>query len=371
MAERKLKVVQMLPALDSGGVERGTVELASELVRRGHESIVISDDGRMVDDLVESGSTHHCWEVGAKKLSTLLLVPKIRKFLQEEKPDILHLRSRLPAWIGYLAWRGLPESRRPHLVTTVHGPYSVSWYSEIMTKGEVVIAVSESIKEYILNNYPKVDPKRIQVIHRGVDRDIFSYGYTPDSEWLKVWHDENPGLPGKYVVTMPGRLTRWKGQEHFIEVIQRLKQRGIPVHGLIVGGAHDKKQDFEHELKTLVQKAQLTDDVTFTGDRRDLRDIMAISDAVVSLSTKYEAFGRTTIEALSLGIPVAAYAHGGVKEQLADVFPEGMAEVNDISGITGLLESWYHNSPSVPELHKFTLREMLDATINCYAKCVG
>ena len=135
MAERALTVVQVLPALEGGGVERGTLEVARELVRHGHGSLVISAGGRMVAELEREGSEHITWTIGAKSLLTLRYVSKLRDLLVERRVDILHARSRLPAWIAWLAWRGMDPATRPHFVTTVHGLYSVNRYSAVMRRG--------------------------------------------------------------------------------------------------------------------------------------------------------------------------------------------------------------------------------------------
>ena len=124
-----MKVVQLLPDLDGGGVERGTLEVAEELVKRGHESIVISAGGRMVKQLEAEGSRHVTWDLGTKSLWTFRHIWSLRRWLKQEKPDILHVRSRLPAWVAWFAWKGMNPNERPRLVTTVHGLYSVSKYS--------------------------------------------------------------------------------------------------------------------------------------------------------------------------------------------------------------------------------------------------
>ena len=131
-----LNVAQLLPALNGGGVERGAVEVAGELVRRGHRSLVISAGGRLVPELVGAGSEHLAWPLGVKSPLTLRWVQPLRRWLAAQRIDILHARSRLPAWIGWLAWRGMDPATRPRFVTTVHGLYSVSRYSAIMTWGE-------------------------------------------------------------------------------------------------------------------------------------------------------------------------------------------------------------------------------------------
>ena len=310
--------------------------------------------------------------MGAKRLATLRYVRRLRAWLARERPDILHVRSRLPAWIGYRAWNGLPPGTRPHLVTTVHGPYTPGWYSAVMVRGERVIAISRMIRDYILKHYPGVDPAVIRVIPRGVDPVAYPYGYQPSAEWLEQWRAQYPQLAGRYVVTLPARLTRWKGQEDSIELINELRRRGLPAHGLLVGEAHARKQGFERELRRKVARLGLTGDVSFIGHRVDLREVMAASNVVVSLSKEPEAFGRVTLEALALGVPVAAYNHGGVAEQLAAIYPAGRVSPGDWRAMADLLGVWCaHGAPPVPRDQPFTLERMLAATLEVYRELVG
>ncbi len=363
---RKLTVVQMLPALESGGVERGTLEIGNYLVQHGHRSIVISAGGRMAKQLLDEGIEHIDWPVGKKSLLTLRYIYHVRRLLLELKPDILHLRSRLPAWIGYLAWKSLPKDKRPHLVTTVHGPYTVGRYSSVMTKGECVIAVSEMIKDYILSNYPDVDPARVKVIHRGVDPDIYKYGYRADASWCNQWFSDFPQIRDKRLLTLPARLTRWKGQDDFIEVVTALVKSGQAVHGIIVGGSHPRKKEYENELQQRINELGMQDNITMVGHRSDLKEILSISDIVYSLAHEPEAFGRTTIEALSMGIPVIGYAHGGVKEQLAEVCFEGLILVGDIGKAINLSHQWISSTPDLKRSHPFTLEKMCAKTVEIY-----
>lgn len=366
MIKRKLTVVQMLPALQAGGVERGTLELGNYLVNQGHRSIVISSGGRMQSRLLDEGSEHLCWPVGEKRLQTLLWVKKVRRYLQETRPDILHLRSRLPAWIGYLAWKKLDPDTRPKLVTTVHGPYSVNWYSAVMVKGQRVIAISQMIKDYILSNYPEVSPSIIRIIYRGVDTGQYSPEYQVEPSWLMQWRQEYPQLENKYVLCFPARITRWKGSMDFLDVVARVKQAGIPVHGLLVGEPHPRKRHFLDELKQKVAELGIEQEISFTGHRTDLKQIMKTSNLVLSLALDPEAFGRTTIEALSLGVPVIGYNHGGVAEQLSSLLPEGRVQKNDILAVTGLIENWYKQGPTVKKNEQFTLSNMVSSTLEVY-----
>jgi glycosyltransferase involved in cell wall biosynthesis len=361
-----MKVIQILPELNAGGVERGTLEVGKYLVRLGHESVVISNGGRLVGQLEQEYSRHIQLPVHKKNLFSLRLVKALRKLFIKEKPDIIHLRSRVPAWLAWLAWRKMDLQTRPRLVTTVHGFYSVNLYSAIMTKGERVICVSDSVKDYVLKNYPNVDPDRLTVIHRGVDPKVFPYGYQPSEEWLKQWHRNYPQLEGKYVVTLPGRITRWKGSLDFVAIISELKERGIPVHGLLVGEPHPRKQAFLKEVLTAIRDAGLVEDITLVGHRSDLREIMSVSAVVVSLSSDPEAFGRVTLEALSLGRPVAGYDHGGVHEQLSALLPEGKITLGNLTEMVNLLSEW-SKIPVFPKTkNPFTLDRMLQKVVSAY-----
>ena len=199
MPPKRLSVVQLLPALNVGGVERGTLEVAKELVRYGHRSIVISAGGRLVDQLVASGSEHLQINVGKKSLLSLRHVAFLRQYFHEENIDIVHARSRFPAWLTYLAWSKMDGSSRPRFVTTVHGPYRVNPYSKVMTKGQDIIATSGFILDYIKNNYPAVDKTKITLIHRGVSKTEFPFNYRPDDDWLKTWHEQHPTISDKFI----------------------------------------------------------------------------------------------------------------------------------------------------------------------------
>lgn len=361
-----MKVIQILPELNGGGVERGTLEVAGFLVGRGDKSIVISNGGRMVADLEKAGSRHFTMPVHRKALASLGQIPKLRRLFITEKPDIIHLRSRLPAWLAWLAWKSLPRASRPRLVTTVHGFYSVNGYSAVMTRGERVIAVSESVRDYILKNYPKTPADKIRVIHRGVDLEEYPVGFTPSAEWLATWRTAHPELEGRIPLLMPGRLTRWKGQEDFIRLTAKLVESGTPVHGLIVGEPHPKKLVFLDELKELAASLGVTDRVSFLGHRTDLREIMAVSEIVYSLSHDPEAFGRVSLEALALGKPVIAYEHGGVAEQLRAIFPQGLVPVGDLNCAIDRTGEILKSRPTPSSAAAFALERMLESTLEVY-----
>lgn len=360
-----MKIIQILPELNSGGVERGTSELAQYLVQTGHESVVVSHGGRLVKTIEAQGSRHITLPVHRKSLSSLAQIRKLRQLFLQENPDIIHVRSRVPAWLAWFAWKSLPKATRPRFVSTFHGFYSVNSYSRIMTRSEHIIAVSSSIKAHILQHYP-VAAENITVIHRGVTSAFYPRDYAASGEWTEKWNAQYPQLHGRYVINLPGRITRWKGHEDFCRLIHSLIERGLPVHGTIAGACHPKKQEFETELRGLIQSLGMEAHITFLGDRTDLREVMSVSDCIVSLSLDPEAFGRVSLEALCLGKPVAAYHHGGVAEQLDAMFPQGNVPPGQWQVAADLIASWIKTPPAPPSENAFTLENMLSQTVAVY-----
>jgi len=362
-----MKVIQILPELNAGGVERGTLELSAFLVAGGHEVLVISNGGRLVADLERCGARHVALPVHRKSLVSLLEVRRLRRVLTDERADILHLRSRVPGWLAWLAWRGMDARTRPRLVSTVHGFYSVNAYSAVMTRGERVIAVSESVRTYVLENYPKVPADIIRVIPRGIEPENFGAAYRPSEAWLAAWQAARPGLAGKRVLLLPGRITRLKGHEDFFELIAALKAEGVAVHGLVAGETHPKKRAYLAELHGLVRRLGIGDQVDFLGHRDDLREIMAVSEVICGLSSQPESFGRTVLEALALGKPVLGYDCGGVGELLAGLFPMGRVPPGDRVALLGAARAILAQSPRpLPVGEPYTLEAMCRSTLGVY-----
>lgn len=367
-----MKVLQVLPELNAGGVERGTVELARYLIQSGHEAVVVSNGGALVAELEAAGARHLTLPVHRKSLKSLFHVRPLRQLLAREHPDILHIRSRIPGWLAWLAWRRLPPATRPQFVSTVHGFYSVNAYSAVMTRGERVIAVSDCVRAYITKNYPRTPGERIRVIPRGIEPELYFPTFQPAAAWRDQWAREFPQLAGKRLLTLPGRITRLKGHEDFLQLLAQLQCEGNHLHGLIVGDAHPRKQDYLAEIKNRVTKLGLDHHVTFTGHRRDLREILAITDLVFSLSTQPEAFGRTTLEALALGRPVVGYNHGGVSELLQKFFPRGAVAPGNQAALRKTTSELL-TTPTAPGAvgAPYTLTAMCRGTVEVYHELVG
>ncbi len=366
--KKTLSIVQLLPDLNSGGVEKGTLEVARAIVDAGHRSIVISAGGRLVEQLLAEGSEHVQWNLGKKSPLTFFQAGKLRRWLNNNEIDVLHARSRLPAWVAYLAWNKMPANQRPRFVTTMHGLNSVSRYSQVMTYGERVIAVSETVKSYMLEHYPDTPLEKIITIPRGIDSAEFPFGFEPDASWQQSWYKTFPQTKDKWLLTLPGRLTRLKGHHDFIGIINKLKQDVPNIHGLIVGGEDPKRKGYAQGLYQRVKDEGLEDSITFTGYRSDMKQIYAISAAVLSLSTKPESFGRTAVEAISLGRAVIAYDHGGVGETLGTTYPQGLVKLQDIQGIVDKCHQLNRGEIQAPHQPQMVYKKqmMLEQTLALY-----
>jgi glycosyltransferase involved in cell wall biosynthesis len=303
-------VLQVIPSLVSGGVERGTVEVASALAAAGWTAYVASAGGPMVRELARAGVEHIQLPLASKNPLTIrrnctALVDIIREY----KIDVVHARSRAPAWS---AWRAAKQTRR-RFVTTFHNVYSDKtplkhWYNSIMARGERVIAISEFVAAHAANDYG-VEPDRLRTIPRGVDLRLFDPSQVNGdrvADLAAKWRVPD----GFAVVMLPGRLTRWKGGLDFIEAIAKL---GRPDLCCLLVGA-EQRSGFRRELEAAIARHELGSQFRIVEDCRDITAAYALSDVVVSASTDPEGFGRTIVEAQAMGRPVIATDHGGARE---------------------------------------------------------
>ncbi len=368
-----MKVMHLLPSLSSGGVEQVVLELCQGLCSRGVENIVVSAGGAMVAAVEAAGARHICRPIGKKSLFTLMQVGKMARLIKAEKPDILHLHSRVPAWVGHLAVKRLPRAQRPVVVSSFHGFHSVNAYSGIMARGHCIVAVSECMKAHILENYPSTPEHKITVIPNSVDLEQNYPGYRPSDAWLSKWYSDYPELKGKYTLCLPGRITRLKGAMHLPELLQKLHARGIPAHAVIVGETKKGKEAFKEEVREALRAAGVEQHTTWTGHRRDLRDVLAACDITLSLTLQPESFGKTTLEALALGRPVAGYEHGGVGEQLCQLLPEGMISTGNIDAMAERLARWHQQGAPTPAPvgAPYRREDMIDLHLSTYERLLS
>lgn len=377
MVARAITVVQMLPDLNEGGVEQGTLEIGRALCRAGHRSVVISRGGRLVTQLEAEGSTHMGMPyIGEKTPRSLLHIPKLRRLLVASNVDILHLRSRLPAWVAYMAWKSLPKARRPRLVTTFHGFYSINGYSAIMTKGERVIAVSQVIADHIRNAY-QIPRPRITVIHRGIDPARLAPGAVSDRrvEQQKIkWGVLDGDLP---ILLIPARITRLKGHDLLVRALSQMVEKQWV---LICAGDYDPGSGYFEELRQLCNTLNLSSRVKFVGHCDDMPAAIRAASLVISASTKPESFGRTLIEAQALERAVVAPAHGGSVEIVLPGESGWLFTPGDVQSLEEALGEALENPDRCTQfgetgrrrvLDHFTLSRMCGSTLDLYTELLS
>ena len=368
---RRLTVVQLLPALEAGGVERSTLEIAEALVRAGHRAIVVSKGGRLLPKLQALGAEHVRLDIGRKSPLVLRHVPALRRLFREVDADIVHARSRLPAWLAWFALRGM-RGRKPRFVTTAHGLNSPSRYSAIMARGERVVCVSRTVRDYLLRHYPATDPRRLVVIPRGIDPATFAPAPMPDRGARARIAADHPRLAGEGpLLLMPGRGTRLKGHADAIALLANLRAAGIDARLWMPGAVQEGREAYLSELEDLAQAAGVEDAVALTEATDDIAGAYAASDLVLQLSRKPEAFGRTVIEALSVGRPVLGWAHGGVGELLGELQPGGAVPPFDMAGLANAARSLLAHPPTpAARMQPYRLDAMQEATLALYQSLV-
>lgn len=311
----KANVLQVLPALEQGGVERGTVEMAAYLQQHGWQAHVVSCGGPLVPKLLETGAIHFAmplkprtpWHVVAN-------VFRLVAYIKQHRILLVHARSRAPAWSAFIACKitGTP------FVATFHGTYShrnkiKRLYNSVMIYGKYTIAISQFIQQHIKNIYPK-NRSIVTVVPRGVLAEEFNPGQVDNTFFPALCAEF--GIPqNQPVILLPGRLTRWKGQHILLEALQQIKH--MPWVAVLVGGA-GKKQHYLAELQQMAFAGGIADRVFFVGNQQKMAELYAAASVVLSTSIEPEAFGRVAIEAQAMGKPVIATAHGGSLETVQD-----------------------------------------------------
>lgn len=307
--ETGLVVLQVLPALDSGGVERGTVEMAAAIAGAGGTALVASAGGRMVPEVEHAGGRHVALPLRARTPFAIWRnAGRLASLIRAGGVRIVHARSRAPAWSAWWATRRTGA----RFVTTYHGVYNEDWpgkrrYNAVMARGERVIAISRHVAD-VLQARHGVDPARIRVIPRGVDPAVFDPAAVSAeriARLARAWR-----LPkGAPVVMLPARLTRWKGQTVLVEAMARLARRDAVC--VLVGGGD---AGFARELRARAHAAGVAERLRLAGHCDDMPAALLLADAVVSASTDPEGFGRAVIEAQAMARPVVATDHGGAAE---------------------------------------------------------
>ncbi|MEP4191386.1 MAG: glycosyltransferase family 4 protein, partial [Sneathiella sp.] len=308
-------VLQVLPNLSGGGVERGVIEMASALKGAGWSNVVVSGGGKMVYELERIGVPHVQLPMAAKNPIVMRQnIKRLRAVIEEYGVDIVHARSRAPAWSALAA----AKKSGVHFVTTFHAAYTrggflKNYYNAIMARGEKVIAISDFIAGHIAEHYPMADG-RVVTIPRGVDYHKFNPAAVSAERIIKMATDWR--LPdGVPVVMLPGRLTRLKGHEMLIRALAKREDKNVLA---LFVGAGEGREAYRNELNGLIKSLDLEGKVQIKDYCADMPAALMLADVVVSATQVPEGFGRVSVEAQAMGRPVIATAHGGSLETVVN-----------------------------------------------------
>ncbi len=309
--EHALTVLQVLPSLETGGVERGTVEMVQAIVRAGGSALVASAGGRLVPAVERAGGTHIALKLASKNPARIWRnAARLAFLIRAADVDIVHARSRAPAWSAWLACRRTGA----RFVTTWHGVYKENApgkrrYNAIMARGERIIAISQFVAARLRARH-QVDPARLRVIPRGVDTTLFDPGAVGGDRMARLAREWR--LPdGAPIVMLPARLTRWKGHAVMLEALARLERRDV---GLVLVGAEQGRARFRRELIARAEALGVADRLRLVGHCDDMPAALMLADVVANPSIEPEPFGRTVIEAQAMGRPVVVSDAGGTAE---------------------------------------------------------
>lgn len=377
--KEKPVVLQVLPEMNQGGVEVGTIEIASELQKCGIRNYVASEGGRMEYNLERLKVQHFTLPLKTKNIVKMYInALRLSKIIKENGINIVHARSRAPAWSAYWAAKRCGV----HFVTTFHGTYGLGpwgikkFYNRVMTLGERVIAISSHIREHILKNY-KVDEAKLRLIHRCVNLDNFNVETTSAERMIKYLED-NHIVEDKPIITLIGRLTNWKGQKLLIEALSRIKDEDF---FCVLVGDDQGRTHYSAELREMIEKYDMADRFQFIRNVKDVPAAMMVSDVVLSTSIEPEAFGRIAIEGQAMGRIVVASNIGGSKETVIDGVTGKLFESGNADALAEALRWALHLSTEEREKigaaaiknvkEHFTKQIMCDKTINVYKEILN
>jgi glycosyltransferase involved in cell wall biosynthesis len=370
-------IMQIIPALGAGGAEQGCIDVAAGLVQAGAMSIIVSSGGPRTHDLARSGATHITLPVHSKNPIVMWKnIAALRRLIKSYNVDIVHARSRAPAWS---AWRAC-QGTNAHFMTTCHAPYNTensvkNFYNSSISKGERVIAISHFVAQYLKDSFGLGDDV-IRIVHNGIPLERFHPTTVTPERMIKISRQWR--LPdGASVIMMPGRLTRWKGHHVLIEAMALLDRADV---FCVLIGSDQGRTEYRTELETAIATRGLEGRVRIIDHCDDMPSAYMLSTVVVSASTDPEGFGRVPVEAQAMGRPIIATDHGGAQETILRGETGWLIPPNDPAALSRAMEEALSLSQQQRAVlatramahiaENFTREKMIDHTLDVYAELI-
>ncbi len=368
-------IMQIIPELGPGGAEQGCIDIASELVAGGAQAIIVSNGGARVHELERIGAVHVNLPVHSKNPMTMWRnITALRKLIERYNVNIVHARSRAPAWSAHYACR----KTKAHFITTCHAPYNISgktkqFYNSSIAQGERVIAISNYVANYLRKHY-RLDDRTIRLIPRGIPMEKFHpTAVTPQRmvSLAQSWRIPDSAN----IVMLPGRLTRWKGHSVLIDALEKINR---PDLFCVIIGSDQGRKDYRKELETSIGTKGLGGQVRIVDHCNDMPAAYMLATVVVCPSTDPEGFGRVPVEAQAMGRPIVAADHGGAQETILRGQTGWLVKPGDSSILASAIEEALALTPTQRSMlatramahiaEHFTKAQMADKTLNVYAE---
>ena len=333
-------LVQIVPSLDSGGVERGTVDVANFLAQKKIKNFIITSGGKMIKELDDNFVQVHQLPVSSKNFFAYPSIgSKINKFIQANNINLVHVRSRGPAWMVNLISKNNIKT-----IATFHNVYGghlffKKMYNKGLSKMDHLIAISNYVRETVIQKY-NITNKNISVINRGIDTEYFNRPINNDA--IEDFISKHQIDKSKKIILFPARLTRWKGQLEFVDVINKITTENI----LVLFAGDTKNDSYTKQLREKINKSNQNKKFKILGsvNQEQMRLLYDIADLSVSLPLRAEGFGRTISESLYSGTPVIAFNYGGAKNQLEHLSDFFKSTPQDYGSLPGKIDLLLHLS---------------------------
>ncbi|WP_345551013.1 glycosyltransferase [Microbulbifer aestuariivivens] len=353
--------------MDASPEGRATLELGQELVRLGHESIVVSAGGELKDRLVLRGSRHVDMPLDRRRVLALRLVRPLRRLLLELDVDVVHARAPLPAWLFHLAIRGLPEAQRPKFVTSAHRVYKGGLFNSVMAAGQQVMAVSEFVAAQLRSEFSKKLVSTPEIVPGGINTRELDRNAPVSGHWHQRLLNDFPQLEGRNWLLLPAPLAPGMGHQQFLEMLSALNRQRGDIFGLVVGEVPPGGDKYARKLEQLALDLDLSGRVLFMGPRRDMRELYASARITYCLNETPEAYGQTAAEALAMHCPVIGYDLGGMAELLQKHFPLGLVHPGDPESLLRVTLAVL-DGPVQVESSGLSLESMSQQVLSLYAR---